>query len=127
MPPILFVLIFLATFLAVEALAMLWGESRSGQRAAERRRLRQIATGIQHPGADAEYSILRARRESLRLLFSLARKLPGASSLERRLYQAGLTITPGRFVMLCIALGWGAWLVAATAMYSPAKALPFLF
>ena len=126
MPPLLYVMIFLAAFLAVEGLWMLVSERRSGGRATARRRLRQIALGIQNPDLQSEGSILRARREAGRALLDLASFLPGGFQLERRLYQAGLTITPSRFLMLCVALGVGAWVMASIMVYSPGLALPFL-
>ncbi len=126
MPPMLYVLIFLAAFLAVEGVAMIMSERRSGTRATARKRLRQIALGLQDPDVQSEDSILRARREVKKRLLDLAHYLPGGVELERRLYQAGLTITPGRFTMLCIAIGVGAWMVAAVVFYNPATAFPFL-
>jgi tight adherence protein B len=126
MPPMLYVLIFLAAFMAVEGVAMIASERRTGARATARKRLRQIALGIQNPEVQAEDSILRARREVRRRLVDLTRFLPGGPELERRLYQAGLTISPGAFTVLCIGVGAGAWLVASIVFYSPAIAFPFV-
>ena len=97
MPPMLYVLIFLAVVLAVQGLASLASERRSGTRATARKRLRQIALGIQNPDVQSEDSILRARREVQKRLIDLTRLVPFGADLERRLYQAGLTITPARF------------------------------
>jgi tight adherence protein B len=126
MPPMLYVFIFMAVFLAVEGVAMLVSERRSGTRATARKRLRQIALGIQSPDVQSEDSILRARREVKRRLLDITRLVPGGAELERRLYQAGLTITPGRFTALCVAVGLGAWLVGSIFMYSPATAFPLV-
>ena len=73
-------------------------------RAAARRRLRQIALGIQNPDVQSEDSILRARRESGHSLLDFTSWLPGGFQLERRLYQAGITQSPARFLALCGAL-----------------------
>jgi tight adherence protein B len=127
MPPILYVLIFLAAFLAAEGLWMLASERRSGARATARRRLRQIALGLQNPDVQTEDSILRARRESRRVLLDLVGMVPGGPQLERRLYQAGLSVTPGRFLLLCLGIGWGAWLLGSIALYNPAQAFPLVF
>src|SRR5258708_3658734 len=126
MPPMLYVLIFLAAFLAVEGVAMMLSERRTGARATARKRLRQIALGIQNPELQSEDSILRARRDVRKSLFDLSTMLPGGRNLERRLYQAGYTIAPPRFLALCIAMGLGAWLVAGIAMRDPAVAFPFV-
>jgi tight adherence protein B len=122
----LYVLIFLAVVMAVEGVAMLASERRSGARATARKRLRQIALGIQSPDVQSETSILRARRQTRRSLLDLARFVPGGVELERRLYQAGLAISPGRFAFLCVALSAGAWFVGSIVFYNPIKALPFL-
>jgi tight adherence protein B len=126
MPPMLYVLIFLAAFLAVEGVAMLASERRSGARATARKRLRQIALGIQNPDLQSEDSILRVRRDVRKRLLDLTGFVPGGAELERRLYQAGLTITPARFTMLCVGVGVGAWLVASIVFYSPTTAFPFV-
>ena len=126
MAPILYVLIFLAVVLGVEGFASLMSERRSGARATARKRLRQIAMGIQSPDVQSEDSILRARRDVRKSLLDLTRFVPGGPELERRLYQAGLTITPGQFTMLCAAVGLGAWLVASIVFYSPSIAFPFV-
>src|SRR5262245_10368654 len=109
MPPMLYVLIFLAVVLGVQGLAALASERRSGNRATARKRLRQIALGIQNPEVQTEDSILRARREVKKRLVDLTQLVPFGADLERRLYQAGLTISPSRFTLLCIAIGAGAW------------------
>ena len=93
MPPLLYILIFLAVFLAAEGIWMVMSDRRSGARATARRRLRQIALGIQNPDVQTEDSILRSRRESRRMLVDFAKFFPGGGQLERRLYQAGLAIT----------------------------------
>jgi tight adherence protein B len=121
----LYVLIFMAVVLAVEGVAGLVSNRRTGTRATARKRLRQIALGIQSPDVQSEDSILRARRDVRRTLLDLTRFIPGGPELERRLYQAGLTITPGQFTALCLAIGVGAWLAASIVFYSPATAVPF--
>ena len=124
--PLIYVFIGVAVFLAVEGVGMLWSERRSGSRAVARKRLRQIALGIQNPDVQSEDSILRARREVKRRLIDLTKLVPGGAELERRLYQAGLTITPGRFTMMCIGVGLGAWLAGSIFFYNPAIAFPLL-
>ncbi len=125
MAPMFYVLIFLAVVLAVEGVASLLSERRSGARATARKRLRQIALGIQNPDVQSEESILRARRDVRKTLLDLTGFLPGGAEMERRLYQAGLTITPGQFTLICVAAGLGAWLVASIVFYSPSVAFPF--
>jgi len=120
------VLIFLAVVLAVEGVASLLSERRSGARATARKRLRQIALGIQNPDVQSEESILRTRRDVRKRLFDLTSFVPGGAELERRLYQAGLTITPSQFTLICVAAGLGAWIVASVVFYSPSVAFPFV-
>lgn len=126
MPPMLYVLIFLAAFLAVEGLAMLASGRRSEAQATARDRLRKIAIGIQDPEVQSEDSILRARKQAGRSWLDLASMLPGGLQLERRLYQAGLTWTPAQFVLLSLALGIGAWLFASIFLGRVDTSLPFL-
>jgi tight adherence protein B len=126
MTAMIYVLIFMAVVLAVEGIASLMSERRTGARATARKRLRQIALGIQNPDVQSEESILRARAEVRRRLLDLARFIPGGPELERRLYQAGLTITSSQFMLLCLAVGLGAWLVASIVFYSPSIAFPFV-
>ena len=126
MAPMFYVLIFMAVVLAVEGIASLMSERRTGARATARKRLRQIALGIQNPDVQSEESILRARQDVRKKLLDLSRLVPGGVELERRLYQAGLTITSGQFALLCVAFGLGAWLVASIIFYSPSVAFPFV-
>ena len=126
MAPMFYVLIFLAVVLAVEGVASLMSERRTGARATARKRLRQIALGIQNPDVQSEESILRARRDVRKRLLDLTRLVPGGVELERRLYQAGLAITPGQFALVCVAIGLGAWVVASIVFYSPSIAFPFV-
>jgi tight adherence protein B len=123
---LIYVMVFLAVVLAVEGLAILLSERRSGGRATARRRLRQIAMGIQDPRIQSEGSILRARRQAGRSLIDLVSYLPGGFQLERRLYQAGLTISPLRFMLLCLGMSLGAWILASIFFLNPAVSTPFL-
>ena len=126
MPPMLYVLIFLAAFLAVEGLAMLASGRRSETQTTGRDRLRKIAIGIQDPEVQTEDSILRARKRAGRGWLDVTSLLPGGLQLERRLYQAGLTWTPGQFVMLSLTLGVGAWLFTSIFLGRVDTSLPFL-
>ena len=119
MATMFYVLIFLAVVLAVEAVASMMSERRTGARATARKRLRQIALGIQNPDVQSEESILRTRRDVRKRLLDLTSFVPGGAELERRLYQAGYTITPGQFTLICVAFGLGAWIVASIVFYSP--------
>jgi tight adherence protein B len=57
-------------------------------------------------------------------LLDLSRLVPGGVELERRLYQAGLTITSGQFALLCVAFGLGAWLVGFDHLLQPVRRVP---
>src|SRR5258706_16143540 len=113
MPEMLWVLIVLAVVLGLQGLYAIASERRSGTRATARKRLRQIALGIQNPDVQTEDSILRARREVKKRLVDLTRLVPFGAALERRPYQAGPTITPARFAMIGVAVRLGAWLIAS--------------
>ena len=126
MPPMLYVLIFMAAFLAVEGLAMLASGSGGQGRQTARERLRRLALGIQDPDAQSESSILRTRQRAGRRWPDLAALLPGGLQLERRLYQAGLAWTPLQFTLLSLGLGLGAWFVASVFLNRVDAALPFL-
>jgi tight adherence protein B len=52
--------------------------------------------------------------------------VPGAFQLERRLYQAGLTISPPMFVALCFGVGFGAWVLGSVYFLNPVIAAPLL-
>jgi tight adherence protein B len=122
----LWVLIVLAVVLGVQGVVALASDRTTGARATARKRLRQIALGIQNPDVQTEDSILRARREVKKRLLDLSQLLPFGADLERRLYQAGLTTTPAQFAMQCIAVGGGAWIVGSVLLSSPAVAFPFV-
>jgi len=126
MPPMLYVLIFLAAFLLVEGLSMISAGRRSGTQTAARDRLRKIAIGIQDPDVQSEDSILRARKQAGKGWLDLVSLLPGGLQLERRLYQAGLTWTPTQFVVLSLCLGVGSWLMASIFLSRVDTTLPFV-
>ena len=127
MSPLLAVLIFLAVVLALEGLYMLLAERRSSNRVAARERLRQIALGIQDPTVQDEESILRARQRAGIRWFDLASLFPGGLQLERRLYQAGLTWSPARFITYSVFAGLGATLLAWVFLHPPGHpSLPLL-
>ena len=124
MPPMLYVLIFLAVFLAVEGLASLLSERRSGARAAARRRLRQIALGIQSPDVQTR------TRSCARAASAPDAARPRASScragveLERRLYQAGLTSRPAASCCCASRSALGAWFVGLDRALRPVPRVP---
>src|SRR5262245_11002397 len=99
MSPILYVLIFLTILLAGEGLRSFLEDRRRQDRASTRRRLRELAQSLQSSEAVADENSL-LRREGLSLVDRLAAALPGRSSLELRLYRAGLTMGAGRFLAL---------------------------
>lgn len=124
MAPMLYVLIFLATVLAVEGMLMLVQSRRGGTRAPVRRRLRRMAGALNDPESGAESSLL--RRETgvgFRPLQALLARLPRSRTLELRLYRAGLTIGTTRFLGLSAALAAAGWLLGWLFLGDPIRGL----
>ena len=125
MPPMLYVLIFLAVVLAVEGFASLVSERRSGARATARKRLRQIALGHPEPGrAVRGLDPARAPRGAE----AAARPAPGScrsaptssGACTRRVSRS----RPRASRLLCVAIGLGAWFVASIVLYNPRHRVP---
>jgi tight adherence protein B len=123
MSPILYALIFLAALLAFEGLQEVLLDRRGRQVAATRKRLRQMAAVLQAPETRGEESLLRARRQDASLLDRLVQALPLGESLELRLYRAGLSVRPERFVLLSAALGAGGFFVGLVLFEDLGRAL----
>jgi tight adherence protein B len=104
MSPILYVLVFLSVLLAVEGVVSMLHDKRGRQVASTRKRLRQMASSLQAPETRNEESLLRRAKES-RSLDRLLHELPFFESLELRLYRAGLSIRPERFILMSLLLG----------------------
>ncbi len=102
-PPIAFVVIFLATFLAAEGLLLLFGGQSASRKARASKRLRQLASRLDVPDAGSRETLLRDQGRGW--IDSLQHLLPGSRSLELRLYRAGMGTTPSRFLMLSLGLG----------------------
>jgi tight adherence protein B len=122
MSPILYVLIFVAVVLAVEGIYFLLLERRSDE-AEVRKRLQGLAGNLQAPGSGQENTILRGD-EQRSLVDSLLEAIPKFQGLELRLYRAGLTMKPHRFMFLSAAVGAGAWLLATVFFQDPLRAIP---
>jgi tight adherence protein B len=124
MTPMLYVLIFLATVLAVEGLSTLTQARRGSSQARARARLQRLAAGLQAPDA-IEESILRKRDERT-FTERLLAFLPRSRTLELRLYRAGVAMNTRSFAILSGALAVGGWVVGWVFFGDPAKALMLL-
>lgn len=104
---VVYVLIFVAAFLAVEGLLLLLGSREAVRKARGRRRLRQLAgrIGKHQP---QEGSALLSARQSLNLIERAYSLLPAPRSLELTLYRAGVATSPARFLAIMLLTGLGA-------------------
>jgi tight adherence protein B len=108
MSPILYALIFIAVLLASEGLRSLYEDRRRRDRASSRRRLRRMASSLREKvveRGDGE-SLLRSN-DALPLAERLVAAIPGMQALGLRLFRAGSSEGPGRFLLksgaLCLA------------------------
>jgi tight adherence protein B len=124
MENLVYVAIFVATVLALEGLYILFLANRSDQ-STVKRRLQTLAGEFKVNRGEGEDSILRRQRRET-VIDRAVRLLPGGEELGLRLYRAGLTISPQRFVILCIAMGAGGWLAATIFFGNPVQAFPFV-
>ncbi len=126
MPPLLYALIFSAAFLAVEGLLLLAQERRNSNQSAARRRLHKLAAGLQAPQLAGEGSILRRSEQNDSFLRRLFGGFPLLKSLELRLYRAGLTLSPERFLLLSVLLALGGWSVGTLLLRNAGLAFALL-
>lgn len=122
MPPLLLVIIFVATVLVLQGLYHLVIERRADQ-SAVKKRLHEIATGLV---ADVrlEETILLKDQEGF--FEGLWRALPGVDALRLRLYRAGITMSLGRFAALSSGFALIGWSAAAFFFGDAFRAVPFL-
>jgi tight adherence protein B len=102
--PIVYVLIFVSTFLAAEGLFLLVGSRNAARRAVASRRLQRLASRLQAPDTLPGATLLRKTTSRGGFVEQLYRMLPGRSTLELRLYRAGLSTTPARFFGFSVGL-----------------------
>jgi len=102
MPPMFYVLIFLAVILAVEGFALM---TRTGK--ADRGRVRERLKALsptQGGVAQADGSVVR-KQIAQGWLGETLNRIPNGASLELLLYRAGGPTTPGRFMLFTILMG----------------------
>ena len=118
MAPMLYVLIFLTAMLAFEGVYFLIQGRRLKNQATMRSRLRKLAAKLKKSDGKEE-SILLSKGSS-RFGIDHALETSGLGLfLQRRLYRAGLTMTPLRFIAISIALALGGWAVGALLSADP--------
>ncbi len=126
MSPMLYVLVFLATVLAVEGVVSIVRENRSGQTTRARRRLRALAGSLQ-AGGERETSLLRAAQQGRVQLGSLLLNLlPNRKRIELLLYRAGAPMTASRFLALSGVLAMVGWFAAGAVSNDLLAGLPGL-
>jgi len=111
-------LIFLTAMLAFEGVYFLIQGRRLENQATMRSRLRKLAAKLKKSDGKEE-SILLSKGSSR---FGIDRALETSGLglfLQRRLYRAGLTMTPLRFIAISIALALGGWAVGALLSADP--------
>jgi tight adherence protein B len=115
--PILVVLIFLATVLAVEGIYLLVADRRRSGRGRVQQRLQELSGRVRTrelSGLDEEASILRGLQTSQHSFAETAlRLLPNRESLELLLYRAGTPMSPARFLSWSALLAVGGWIAAS--------------
>lgn len=111
MSPFVYVLAFLAALLAIEGVVLLAGARRPARAERVRERLRTLAPSLRAARSAAEEGASALRSESRGRLARLLASLPKGEGLDRLLYQAGMPTTPGRFVLLTLALAGLGFLV----------------
>ena len=111
MGPMLYVLIFLSAMLAFEGVYFLIQGRRLKNQATMRSRLQKLASKLKKPEKGRERTILRSAGSN-RSAIDRALDASGlVLFLQRRLYRAGLTMTPHRFIVISIAIALGGWAV----------------
>lgn len=126
MTPFIYVLIFLAVVLGLEALYFLVQDrNRSGSEVA-RKRLRKLAEGLQARPAEQESSVLKQKPQGSTLFNRLIALLPIGEPLSLLLYRAGTTLTPSRFFAISCVLAGAGWLVGSAFFFDVYAGLPFL-
>jgi len=119
MAPMLYVLIFLTAMLAFEGVYFLILGRRLENQATMRGRLRKLASKLKKSQTSKEESILLSNDSSR---FGIDRALEASGLglfLQRRLYRAGLSMTPSRFIVTSIALALGGWAVGSLLSTDP--------
>lgn len=123
MSPMLVILIFLATVLALEGLYFLIADRRRSSRARVQKRLQMLRDRAHAKDLASEAgqpSILRGIQTGRRSVAELLlRLLPNHESLDLLLYRAGMPMSPQRLLAMSVLLGAGGWFVGSALMNDP--------
>jgi tight adherence protein B len=123
MNPLLIVLIFLATVLAVEGAFTLIRGRRESESARIRRRLQSLSgrgNAAEAARRGGENSLLRdAAAGGSSLIERSLRGLPNRASVELLLYRAGMPMTPSRFLLVSALMTFGGWVLGYAIMNDP--------
>lgn len=120
---IFYILSFVAAFLTIEGVLLLFGSPDAVRRARASRRLRALATRLQAPESGSDLSLLRGS-EKLALLDRLYSIVPRKRAFELRLYRSGITMTPTRFLALMTLASCAAVTAGVLLWQDPLKSLP---
>jgi tight adherence protein B len=123
MNPMFYVLAFVAAVLTFEGLHEVLSERRTRGRASARKRLRQMTKRLQAPTQIHEDTLLRVKATGTNLLERLLASIPGRHELELRIYRAGLSTRPERFLALSGGLAAAGALFGLAFFYDPGMAL----
>jgi tight adherence protein B len=126
MTPFIYVLIFLAVVLGLEAFYLLIQDRNRAGSDVARKRLRKLAEGLQARPADKESSVLKKSARSGALFNWLIGQLPFGENLSLLLYRAGTGMTPSRFLAVSGVLAGVGWLVGSAFFFDVYAGLPFL-
>jgi tight adherence protein B len=127
MNPMFYVLAFVAAVLTLEGLREMLSGRHSGSRASTRKRLQQMRRRLQAPSPTHEDTLLRVKAKGANVLEQLLGSIPGRHELELRIYRAGLTTRPERFLALSGGLAVAGALFGLVFFYDPGKAILLTF
>lgn len=119
MNPFIYVLVFLAVVIGIEAVYLILRDRGNANTDAAHQRLKKLADDLQADSAAGESSILRQEAPGKTLLQDLHSLIPFGESLSLLLYRAGTTMTPARFFVLSAALAAVGWMVGTLFMVDP--------
>lgn len=117
MTTLVYILIFLAVFAGAEALLLL-AAGRGGEKHknAARQRIRKLAAHLEAPGRADGSSLLREKHSSGSALDQLYMHFPGKRWLELKLYRAGISTPPAKFLAGCALLASAAYVVCTVLL-----------
>jgi tight adherence protein B len=123
MNPMFYVLVLVGAVLTFEGLREVFSGRPTRGSASARKRLRQMTKRLQAPSQIHEDTLLRVKATGASLLERLLESVPGRHEMELRIYRAGLSTRPERFLALSGALAAAGVLFGLAFFHHPGKAI----